>query len=73
MRRVASSAELRPFLRHNCVRDQVEECVAKEASRRKAEQHLQQPTLLLTVVQGDEEQDDERRDADGERRSHCLK
>ena len=37
----------------------VEEGISKQSSTGKSEQNLQQPLLLLTVVQGDEKEDEE--------------
>ena len=45
---------------HHGVRDQVKEGVAQEAAAGKGQQDLQQPLLLLALVQRDEEEDEER-------------
>ena len=63
------SVKVCPSLRHDCVRDQMEERVTQEAARREAEQNLEQSPLFLAVVQVEKEEDDERKDADEERRS----
>merc|ERR1719220_3449817 len=45
-------------LSHDGVRNKVEEGIPEQSSTSKREQNLEQPLLLLTVVQGDEEEDE---------------
>jgi len=46
-------------LSHDGMGYKVEEGISKQSSTGKSEQNLQQPLLLLTVVQGDEKEDEE--------------
>lgn len=55
------------------VGDEVEEGVAQEAARGKAQQHLEQVLVLVAVgLDRDQEQDEERSRADQQRRSDGL-
>ncbi len=56
------------FLSHHGVWDEVQKRVAEQASTGEAESDLEQRLTLLGVVQRDEEQEYERRHADGQRR-----
>lgn len=59
-----SMAALLLLLRHQRVRNQMQEGVAEQAAGGEAEQHLQQRLVLLRVVQRDEHQQQERRQRD---------
>ena len=54
------------------MRNKVEEGVPKQSSTSKCEQNLEQPLLLLAVVQGDEEEDEEWSGRDEERCHDCV-
>ena len=42
----------------NCVRNEVKECIAKETTRGKAEENLEEGGVLCCIGDGDEEEDD---------------
>uniref|UniRef100_A0A6B0V067 Secreted protein n=1 Tax=Ixodes ricinus TaxID=34613 RepID=A0A6B0V067_IXORI len=54
-------------VRHQGVRDEVEERVAQQSARSEAEQHLEQRFVARPAVDRDKEEDHERRDADEQR------